>query len=179
MEDLTFSEFAKMIGIPRTTLYTKLNQLKKNDVAKYDRFVIQNEDTLKIRHDRMEELKGFLQAEYKPSTAPKNNTQNNQSQLSKEVEALKKELRLSEERYEQLFRQYTTLNDKVQTTNDRLMNVIEELTQYMKNLSERQAQSHQPLESRVINRSKIVLEEDLPEEETSSSEGRFRNRFFK
>ena len=173
MQDLTFSEFAKKINIPRTTLYTKLNQLKKNDLARYEMYVIQNEDTLKIRHEKMDELKGFLQAEHKPSAR----VQNDQKQLAQqndEIEVLKTALANSEERYQLLMEQYIEQTKQLKEINERLLCLLEN--------KEKEANPQIPsyhdgmIDSKVVNRSKIVLEENEEDEEVNDN--RLLNRLF-
>lgn len=167
MEDLTFSEYAKWVGLPRTTLYTKLNQLKKTNPERYDYFVLQNENTLKIRHERMDELKGFLQAEHKPVMAPRQD-----SASTEEVETLKKELEKSEEKYQRLFQEYMGMNQRLQETNERLLAVIEHLSQQVE-VKQQESQAEIP----VMNRSQIVLDDEMEDEVIQEEPKRF-GRFF-
>lgn len=167
MEDLTFSEYAKKIGLPRTTLYTKLNQLKRSNPERYDAFVIQNENTLKIRGEKSDELKGFLQADYKPAT-----TAHEEEQLKDEVTQLKKALTQSEEKYQRLFNDYMALNQQLQATNDRLVTVIERLSEEITVKEEKAMAEH----AMMNNRSQIVLDDtadDMAEEESKKRFGRF------
>lgn len=176
MSDLTFSEYAKTINMPRTTLYTKLNQLKKTDPARYEMYVIQNEDTLKIRHEKMDELKGFLQAEHKPVNKTQIEQQKQlEQQRHDEIEVLKKALNQSEERYQLLLEQYIAQTNQVKEMSERLLCLLEKQNDPSPQEVSGTNYHDDMIESRVVNRSKIVLEEHDEEPQTDSG---LLNRIF-
>lgn len=134
MENLTFSEFAKYADIPRTTVYTRLNNIKKRDGDTYDYFVFQENQTLKIYADRVDELKQFMttddydqfmqQLKETKVASPSDEGQNTQP-LMQVIQQLSDELKHSEERYNRLFDDYLRLSANLQEVNERLMHLTE------------------------------------------------------
>lgn len=136
MEALTFGEFAKYANIPRTTVYTRLNHLKKHQPDAYDKVVFQDEtNMLKIHGEYVEELKQFIATNqydrYIQQIHESGPIVESHTELTTDVDkdlALKQlndALKRSEARYNRLFEDYIQLSEKFQEANDRLMNITE------------------------------------------------------
>lgn len=181
MKDLTFSEFAKFADIPRTTVYTRLNNIKKHDPSQYQQFVFQEDNTLKIYGDRVEELKQFIDTNhYEPFIQQLKEKQEvveskemksvnesavdmNQS-LYATIDSLKDALERSEERYSRLFDDYLRLSATLQQVSDRLLQVTEEQQAILK--EERRPQTWEEENQENIHRLAHVIQnmDEEPEE---------------
>lgn len=114
MKDLSFSEFARQIEVPRTSVYTRMNQIKKQDPEKYDRYINANGDSLKIRAEYVEALTDLFK---NPAPKPLHKKQDR----NEDVQYLEQALEESEERYQHLFQEYTQLVRHMQEVNQQLM----------------------------------------------------------
>ncbi|CAM4028872.1 hypothetical protein [Catellicoccus marimammalium] len=120
MKDLTFNEFAKHISVPRTTVYTKLNQIKNQEPEKYESYVDTTKEPLKIRAAYVVALEQL----FKNPSAPKETPKQNQRSMQEELKYLEQALEESEERYQNLFTEYTQLVRHMQTVNQQLMTLM-------------------------------------------------------
>lgn len=134
MENLTFSEFAKYANIPRTTVYTRLNNIKKRDQETYDYFVFQEDQTLKIYAEHVDELKHFMTTEdydqfmhqlKEVKEVPENRESTREETLLGLIQQLSDELKRSEERYNRLFDDYLRLSENLQSVNERLLQLAD------------------------------------------------------
>lgn len=141
MNDLTFSEFAKYANIPRTTVYTRLNNIKKHNPEQYRRFVFQEENTLKIYGDRADELKQYIDSNhYEPYMQQLKEQHEETSKaegdtvqsLQKVIDTLREELDRSEDRYSRLFDDYLRLSATLQQVSERLMQLSEDQQESLK-----------------------------------------------